>query len=236
MLNLLKGVFASFQKHDVAFVEENMLHFKPNIRLSFLVVLALLMTGCLPTLPASPTANVNSIVAQTLAAYTVEAALTQAVGATQPPPLPPATPTTLPTETPPPPSPLPTATSTPEEVAPNPLPMTHTGVILNVGECFDFDTGQVSLPDQRCDLWLDANINLHQINGALLSGYATREPPSRSRCAAARHDPGYDVSAVQTDLYMCVTSSEGRLGFMVARQYRGSVPFTGIVFDYWMFR
>jgi len=221
-----------------------MLHFKPYVRPSFLVVLALLMAGCLPTLPASPTADVNSIVAQTLAAYTVEAALTQAVQPptvtlpppTEPPP-PPDTPTATPTTTQvvtPPPPPV-TATSTPEEVAPDPLPMTHTGVILNVGECFDFDTGQVSLPDQRCDLWLDANINLHEINGALLSGYATFEPPSRSHCATARHDPGYDVSAVQTDLYMCVTSSEGRLGFMVAREYRGSVPYTGIVFDYWVF-
>jgi len=199
----------------------------------FLALLTLIALACGTTTTVTPpTADVSSIVAQTLAAYTVEAALTQAVGATQPPPLPPATPTTLPTETPPPPPPLPTAT--PEEVAPNPLPMTHTGVILNNGECFNFDNGAVSAPDGQCDVWLYQSAMFRQMNGAQISGYVTMEPPTRSHCAAGHYEPG-DL-AVQTDLYMCFFSNEGRIGFIVVREYRGGIPSTGIVFDYWVFR
>lgn len=181
------------------------------------------MAGCLPTLPASPTADVNSIVAQTLAAYTVEAALTQAV---QPPTvtLPP------PTEPPPPPD---TPTATPEETAPNPLPVTNTGITLNNGECFNFDNGQVLAPDAQCDVWLYQPAMFRQMNGAQISGYVTMEPPTRSYCAAGRYEPG-DL-AVQTDLYYCFISNEGNIGFIVARNYLGGVPFTGIVFDYWVF-
>ncbi len=207
---------------------------------SLLALLALLALACGATSTLTPAPDVGNAVAQTLTALAVESILTQSAqtvesaltqAALPPPPTQTFTPPPAATDTP-----TVTPTATPEEMAPDPLPAAYTGVILNVGECFDFDTGQVSLPDQRCDLWLDANINLHQINGALLSGYATFTPPSRSHCVSARHDPGYDVSAVQTDLYMCFTSSESRYGFMVAREYRGSIPYSGIVFDYWVFR
>lgn len=184
-----------------------MLHYSPYVRPSFLVVLALLMAGCLPTLPASPTADVNSIVAQ-----------------------PPTVTLPPPTEPPPPPD---TPTATPEETAPNPLPVTNTGIILNNGECFNFDNGQVIAPDAQCDVWLYQSAMFRQMNGAQISGYVTMEPPTRSHCAAGRYEPG-DL-AVQTDLYYCFISNEGNIGFIVARNYLGGVPFTGIVFDYWVF-
>jgi hypothetical protein len=112
--------------------------------------------------------------------------------------------------------------------------MTHTGIILNVGECFNFDKGQVTAADAQCDVWLDpGSYLLHQMNGARISGYVTMEPPTRSYCAANRYEPG-DL-AIQTDLYMCFFSNEGRIGFIVVREYRGGIPITGIVFDYWVF-
>jgi len=37
-------------------------------------------------------------------------------------------------------------------------------------------------------------------------------------------------------MYMCFITNEGRIGFIVVREYRGGIPFTGIVFDYWVFR
>ncbi|MDP2975655.1 MAG: hypothetical protein Q8N45_05515 [Anaerolineales bacterium] len=191
--------------------------------LNIAALFALLTAGCIPQTPAPPTADVDSIVAQTLAAHTVEAALTQAVQ--------PSTDTPLPTDAPPPPPNTPTAT--PEETAPNPLPMTHTGIILNNGECFNFDNGAVSAPDAQCDVWLYQSAMFRQMNGAQISGYVTMEPPTRGHCAAGRYEPG-DL-AVQTDLYMCFISNEGNIGFIVARNDLGGVPFTGIVFDYWVF-
>jgi len=183
----------------------------------FLAALMLVALACGTTSPVTPTADINAIVAQTLAAYTVEAALTQAAG---------------PSATPPPPA----VTATPEEVAPVPLPATHTGIILNNGECFNFDNGQVlTAPDAQCDLWLAGSALFRQLNGAQLSGYnVSYTPPTRSACVGGRYEPG-DL-AVQTDLHMCFISNEGQVGFIVVRQYRGGVPFTGIAFDYWVFR
>ncbi len=179
--------------------------------------LLLLLASCFPVPPGTPTPDVNQIVIQTFAAYTVEAALTQGA---------------LPSATLPPPPP----TETPEENAPNPLPATNTGIILNNGECFNLDTGAVAAaPDAQCDLWLVQPALFRQVNGAKLSGYGVSfTPPTRSKCAGAKFDPG-DL-AIQTDLHMCFLSNEGKVGFIVVRQYRGGVPSTGIVFDYWIFR
>jgi hypothetical protein len=112
----------------------------------------------------------------------------------------------------------------------------YTGVILNNGECFNFDNGQVvPAPDAQCDVWLVEPALFRQVNGAQLSGYnVSYEPPTRSHCVSATFDPT-DL-AIQTDLNMCFHSNEGQVGFIVVREYRGSVPFTGIVFDYWVFR
>jgi hypothetical protein len=192
-----------------------------------LTLLGMVALACGTTTVVTPTTDVSGIVAQTMAAYTVEALLTQAA-------IPSETPSATPSPTP---SPtVVTPTSTPEEVAPDPLPVAYTGVILNNGECFNFDNGQVvPAPDAQCDVWLVEPALFRQVNGAQLSGYnVSYEPPTRSRCVSATFDPN-DL-AIQTDLYMCFHSNESRVGFIVVREYRGSVPFTGIVFDYWVFR
>jgi hypothetical protein len=197
----------------------------------FLIILALMVLACGSTTLsiATPTSDLDLIVAQTLtamvptvdpnllltqAAATVEAALTQTAPT-------PAAPTTAPTVA-------------PVEAAPDPLPASTTGVILNNGECFDFDTGQVTALNAQCDVWLAEPALFRQVNGARLSGYVTLTPPMRSQCLAGRYEPG-DLS-VQTDLYMCLITNEGVPGFVVVRSYRGDVPFTGIVFDYWVWR
>lgn len=190
-----------------------------------LIVLALTVLSCGTTSAPTPvpTLDVDLVVAQTLtamaptldpgvamtqAAATVEAVLTQSV---------PAAPT-----------------SPPDETAPVPLPASTTGVILNNGECFDFDTGQVAALNAQCDVWLAEAALFRQVNGAQISGYVTLTPPTRSQCLAGRYEPG-DL-AVQTDLYMCLITNQGMPGFVVVRSYRGEVPFTGIVFDYWVWR
>jgi hypothetical protein len=134
----------------------------------------------------------------------------------------------LPVATPPP-------TPTPAELAPDPLPAAYTGIILNNGQCFNLDNGQVTAPDGQCDLLLMASGVFHQVNGAKLSGYdVSYDPPTRTKCVNVMYDPG-DL-AIQTDLHMCVISSQGRVGFIVVRQYLGGIPVTGIVLDYWLFR
>jgi hypothetical protein len=180
----------------------------------FLIVLGIIALACGTSRPVQPTTDVSALVAQTMMAYTLEAALTQVAGQSQSAP--------------------PAAQPTPEEIAPDPLPAGYTGVILNNGECFDLDTGAVSAPDLRCDVWLTQSGLYSQMNGAQISGYVTMEAPSRTNCVAARFDPG-DL-AVQTDLFSCFLTDEGQVGFIVAREYRGGIPSTGIVFDYWVFR
>jgi hypothetical protein len=214
-----------------------------------LIMLGAVALACIASPTPPPTADLAAIVAQTLAAYasqtaaaglvseavhtsaaeTVAAALTQSA-------LPPSV-----TPTPPAPSgdegtptPAPTESAAPSEFAPDPLPATHTGVIFNNGECFDFDSGQVvAAPDDECDVWLAEPALFRQVNGAQLSGYVTREPPSRGHCLGATYDA--TEKAVQTDLYYCFITTEGGPGFVVPRSYRGGIPFTGIVFDYWLF-
>jgi hypothetical protein len=215
------------------------------------ILLGVIILACGTTPAVTPTMDVNSIVAQTIAVYTVEALLTRAAIPTQTetqtepatqtetPPLPTETipPTAIPpteTFTPTPLPPTATFTATPEETAPNPLPVGYTGVILNKGDCFNFEDGGVSVPDQRCDIWLTKQFLFSQMNGAHLSGYVTMDAPTRTHCVTGRYEPG-DL-AIQTDLYMCFITDEGRAGFIVVREYRGNVPFTGIVFDYWVFR
>jgi hypothetical protein len=200
--------------------------------LALLTVLAL-ACGTSVTATATPVIDMDSIVAQTFAAYTIEAALTLAAAppaASSPLPPPSATPEGATPTSPPPPPP----SATPEEIAPAPLPATHTGIILNNGECFNFDNGQVTAPDAQCDVWLAEPALFRQMNSAQISGYVTLTPPSRSQCATGRFEPG-DLG-VQTDMYMCFITNQGGIGFIVVRQYLGTVPSTGIVFDYWVFR
>jgi hypothetical protein len=121
----------------------------------------------------------------------------------------------------------------PVESAPDPLPAFNTGFMLNNGECLNFDNGQVGAPDADCDIWLVEPALFRQMNGAQLSGYVTMTAPTRTHCKEARYEP--DDLAIQTDLYMCFITNEGKVGFIVARSYLGGIPSTGIVVDYWVF-
>ncbi len=120
----------------------------------------------------------------------------------------------------------------PVEIAPDPLPAATTGIVLNHGECFNFDSGQVSAPDGECDVWLAEPTLFRQVNGMQLSGYVTLTAPTRTYCVEGRYEPG-DL-AVQTDMYMCFITNEGQVGFVVVRNYLGQ-PISAIVFDYWLF-
>jgi hypothetical protein len=211
-----------------------------------LTLLALLALACGATVPSTPspvpTQDVGAAVTQTLAAITNEAATGQSLATNAASTLQTVytvaaqTVEAVLTQSA---VPVITASSTPtdiiNELAPDPLPITNTDSLLNVGECFDEDTGLTGQPDQQCDLYLDTvNAGLFkQMNGAKLSGYVTMTPPTRSHCATATYEPG-DL-AIQTDLYYCFISNQGAVGFIVVRQYMG-MPMTGIVFDYWVFR
>ncbi len=191
-------------------------------RYAILVILTLLALACglTPSPTPTPTPDVDLAVAQTLTAMVPtldpNAVLTQAAATVE----------AISTQNAP--------TSTPAETAPDPLPAATTGVILNNGECFDFDNGQITALNADCDLWLADSALLRPVNGAQLSGYVTMTPPTRSQCLSGRYEPG-DL-AVQTDLYMCLITNQGQPGFVVARSYLGGIPFTGIVFDYWVWR
>lgn len=196
-----------------------------DLRTMFAVVLgfALFLSACTPTQPA-----IESAVAQTLQISQLETAAagianqpTRQPEATQSEEV--ATETLAPTDT----------IAPPAENAPDPLPATTTGVILNNDECFNFDNGQVTAPDIACDVWLVEPALFRQMNGMQLSGYVTMTAPTRTYCLEGRYEPG-DL-ALQTDLYMCLITNEGRIGFVVVRSYIGEMPFTGIVFDYWVF-
>jgi hypothetical protein len=192
--------------------------------------LGLIALACGSTPPVPPTVDVGGMVAQTMAAYTVDAVHTLAAVPSATPQPPTSTDTPAPTAT----ATVITLTPTIEEIAPDPLPAGFTGIILNNGECINFDTGAITPPDAQCDVWLTGAGLFHQMNAAKLSGYVTMTAPSRSHCIGARYEAG-DL-AVQTDLFMCFMTNENRPGYIVVREYRGGIPFTGIVLDYWVFR
>jgi len=209
--------------------------------LAFLVLLAL---ACGSVTPPPPTPDVGVLVAQTMTAYTHEAEATQVVqtlealqtqvaaSSTTPLSVPPAVTSTA--------EPAPTVAALPsstmrEEFPPDPLPAAYTGVTLQNGECFDFDSGQVfASANSQCDIWLVEPALIRQQNGARVSGYVTSTPPGRSACLGARYEPG-DL-AMQTDLYFCFITNAGQPGFLVPTHYQGGIPPTGIVFNYWVFR
>jgi hypothetical protein len=172
-----------------------------------IAAIVLLLSGCAGG--ADPGAVASSL-AQTLAAQTSE---TPAIAAA--------------TET----GAEPTVTA--NEAAPDPLPAANTGIEFSASLCFDFDSGAISAPDSNCDLWAVEGALVRAINGASISGYVTFSAPSKSDCISATYEPS-DL-AIQTDLYMCFISSQGTPGFIVARGYLGAAPFTGFVFDYWLY-
>lgn len=188
---------------------------------ALLVVLTFLAFACGTTSQITPTLDVNVVVTQTLAAYTLQAAVASAT------PSPAATSSTMLIGTPIP-------ETQPEEIAPNPLPASHAGILLHPGECLDMESGTVLAPDLHCDVLLLKDALLRGMNLAVISGYAFPEPPSLSECRAARYEGG-DL-ALQTNLYMCVRTSDGYYGFIVGRAYGPGYPPAYVVLDYWVFR
>jgi hypothetical protein len=150
-----------------------------------------------------------------------------------------ATPTPAPLPPPsdtPAPVPTPTDTPIPDATAPSPLPMTHTGIILNDGECYDLDDGNAPyVLDADCDILKVYPQILRPQNGALLSGYADLTPPSLSDCMGKVFDAG-DL-APNTDLYICFLSDEGHYGFIVQRP--DGAPFEisshRLILDWWVY-
>ena len=210
------------------------------ILLTAISTLILLALACGASAPPTPTRDINAVVVETLAAHTVEAALTAAVippTATMPPSPPPTA--TTPSLPPPTTAPSPTATilptAAPQEIAPEPLPASNTGIVLYPNDCFDLDTGGVSAAlTPGCDLLVPAPMLLRPQNGAQISGYVTFEVPTRSQCLAARYEPG-DLSP-NSDLYMCFRTNAGRYGFIVQRMDAPGAPPGRMIVDYWVFR
>lgn len=156
-----------------------------------------------PTATEDRQAIIETSVAATLAAQPTEVPPTD-----EPAPAPTDTlePTAEPTEEP-----------TPGDVvAPDPLGPGYTGLIFDFGTCYDFDTYQ---PVPEGDASVDACLNpygmLSFYNGALMSGYATFDPPTRNDCMASALSPG-DL-APNSDLYLCLQTSLGSYGFFVER-------------------
>jgi len=133
----------------------------------------------------------------------------------------------------------PTASNTPippDATAPSPLPASHTGIILNDGECYDLDDGNAPyVLDADCDILLVYPLILRPQNGAQLSGYADLTPPSLGTCMGKAFDAG-DL-APNTDLYICFHTDEGNYGFIVQRP--DGAPFEvsshRLVFDWWLY-
>lgn len=141
--------------------------------------------------------------------------------------VPPTSPPAVPTDTPAPP---------PDVTAPSPIPASHTGIILANGECYDLDTGNAPyVMGPQCDVLLVHPQILRPQNGAMLSGHATLDAPSRTECESAIYEAG-DL-APNTDLYICFRTNEGSYGFLVQRT--DGAPFAissqRLVFDWWLY-
>lgn len=127
----------------------------------------------------------------------------------------------------------PTAEPTPEDIsAPNPLGPGYTGLIFDFGTCYDFDTYQpVDAADPAVDACLDQYGTLSFYNGALMSGYATFDPPTRNECMASALAP--DNLAPNSDLYLCLQTSAGHYGFFVERAFQ--LDLNRFTFDLYIF-
>lgn len=174
-----------------------------------------------PTVTEDQQAIIETSVAATVAAQPTEA---------------PAEP--VPTEEPAPTSTLeptaePTADPTPGDVvAPDPLGPAYTGLIFDFGTCYDFDTYQPAPEgDASVDACLDIYGTLSFYNGARMSGYATFEAPTRNECMASALEP--NNLAPNSDLYLCLQTSEGSYGFFVEREFQ--LDLNRFTFDLYIF-
>jgi hypothetical protein len=139
---------------------------------------------------------------------------------------------------PPPASPSP-PTDTPEPgdaVAPDPLPVNTTGQILNRGECFDLDAGQVvDADDASCDVRLagsdEPGPHLYPQNGARFDS-AFFEQPTRAQCQAAPIEEG--MFDPLSEVNICYQTNTGHYGFIRITSSLGP-PVERIVFDWWTY-
>jgi len=128
-------------------------------------------------------------------------------------------------------------TDTPEDVAaPDPLPVNTTGQILDRGECFDLDAGQVvAAGDAGGDVCLadsgEPAPHLYPQGGARFDS-AFFEQPTRAQCQAAPLEEGmFDPIS---DVNICFQTNEGRYGFV--RVTSGlEPPVDRLVFDWWTY-
>jgi hypothetical protein len=178
---------------------------------SILLILAL---ACETTPQPGPTPDLDAMA--TSVEQTIEAQLTQNA------PLPSDTPELLPTDTP-----------DPDSIyAPDPLPANFTGLIIEEGDCYDFDTYQpVGTGDATRDICMHTYALLEPENGGLISGIAPMDPPSKGYCISPDLLP--DPVAVQTDLYLCIQTNTGTYGFFVAREYQ--MELNRVIFDLYLF-
>lgn len=167
-------------------------------------------------------AIIETSVAATVAAQPTEEPAPIPTDTSEPAVEPTAAPTAEPTEEP-----------TPEDVvAPNPLGPGYTGLIFDFDTCYDFDTYQPSpAGGPATDACLDQYGALSFYNGALMSGYATFDPPTRNECMASALAPDY--LAPNSDLYLCLQTSEGSYGFFVERAFQ--LDLNRFIFDLYIF-
>jgi hypothetical protein len=130
-------------------------------------------------------------------------------------------------------APPPTSAALLDAQPPNMLGPGYTGVIFNIGDCFDMDQwGMVH--DGRCDFRLDPNLIITPVNGALLSGHGRMAAPSLATC---RGDALLAAPlAPNSNIYLCARTNLGAYGFIVQRPDSPFAPAGRMIFDYWIYR
>jgi hypothetical protein len=116
--------------------------------------------------------------------------------------------------------------------APDPLTVAYTGLIWEFGACYDFDAYQpAAAAEPAVDACLDANGTITPRNGALMSGQASMQAPSKGDCINPSLLP--DPLAPNTDLYLCLQTNQGVYGFFVMREFQ--LDLNRLVFDLYLF-
>jgi len=186
---------------------------KPKISLILIVLIAAGLACTFNPAPAEPT--IDEIAVATSVAATTAAQLTLNAPA--------------PTNT------TPAATDTPDPntiYAPDPLGPAYTGLIWDFGTCYDFDAYMpAAAEDPATDACLNASGVITPQNGALMSGQAPMEAPSKGYCINPSLLP--DPIAPNSDLYLCLQTNQGVYGFFVMRQYQ--IDLNRLTFDMYLF-
>ena len=195
---------------------------KSNPRLGLILIVLVLLTLACDLSPATPEPTLDENAVATSVAATMAAE--QTLNAP-----PPTDETIIPTD------PLAGPTDTPDPntvYAPDPLPVQYTGLIWDFGTCYDFDTFLSSpAEDPTTDACLNTNALITPQNGALMSGHAPLNPPSKGYCMSPDLLP--DPIAPNSDLYLCLQTSEGTYGFFVMRDFQYTLD--RLIFDLYLF-